>query len=49
MKVILLMALTVDGKIAKDSNHFPDWTGKADKKLFVAVSKKIMEVLLGTV
>jgi dihydrofolate reductase len=48
MKVILLMALTADGKIAKDSDHFPDWTGKADKKLFVSISKKAGVLIMGS-
>ena len=48
MKVILLMALTVDGKIAKDSNHFPDWTGKADKRLFVEITKRAGVFIIGS-
>ena len=40
MKVILLMALTVDGKIARHPDQFIDWSGKADKKLFVQMTKK---------
>jgi dihydrofolate reductase len=34
MKVTLVMALTVDGKIGKSPEHFPDWTGKEDKRIF---------------
>jgi dihydrofolate reductase len=41
------MATTLDGKIAKDSNHFPDWTGKADKKLFVEMTKKAGVLIMG--
>lgn len=48
MKVVLLMALTADGKIAKDSNHFPDWTGKADKKLFVSITKRAGVLIMGS-
>jgi dihydrofolate reductase len=48
MKVTLLMALTLDGKIAKDSNHYPDWTGKEDKKLFAGISKKAGVVIMGS-
>ena len=47
MKVILMMAMTVDGKIAKTSDHFPDWTSKEDKKLFWKTSKEHGVVLLG--
>ena len=46
MKVILLMAMTLDGKIAKNDHHFPDWTGSADKKLFVEITKKAGEIFL---
>ena len=48
MKVTLLMALTLDGKIAKGSDHYPDWTGKEDKKLFARISKKAGVVLMGS-
>ncbi len=47
IKVILLMAQTLDGKIARDSEHFPDWTGKADKKLFQQVTKKAGVMIMG--
>lgn len=43
-----MMAVTVDGKIAKDDRHFPDWTGKADKKLFVEVTKKSGVMIMGS-
>ena len=48
MKVTLLMALTLDGRIAKDPDHYPDWTGKADKKLFAGISKKAGVVIMGS-
>lgn len=32
-----MMAMTVDGKIAKTADHFPDWTSKEDKKLFAKI------------
>lgn len=41
------MAQTLDGKIGKDAEHFPDWTGKADKKLFVQVTKKAGVLIMG--
>ena len=47
MKVILLMAITLDGKIGKDSEHFPNWTGKADKKLFVKMTKDAGAIIMG--
>ena len=48
MKVTLLMAITLDGKIAKDSDHFPDWTGKADKKFFMERTKKAGCLVMGS-
>lgn len=48
MKVILVIALTVDGKIGLHSDHFPDWTEPADKKLFMAVSKRAGVIILGS-
>jgi dihydrofolate reductase len=48
MKLILLMAVTVDGMIARDDAHFPDWTGRADKRLFVAVTKKAGVIIVGS-
>ena len=48
MKVSLLMAITLDGKIAKYSDHLPDWTEKADKKLFVEVTKKAGVMIMGS-
>ena len=40
MKVTMLMALTVDGKIGKDAYHFTDWTGREDKRMFKQISLK---------
>jgi len=48
MKVTLLMALTLDGKIGKSPDHFPDWTEKEDKRLFVKISKKAGAVIMGS-
>jgi dihydrofolate reductase len=47
MKIILMMAMTADGKIAKTSDHFPDWTSKEDKKYFFETTKKHGVVLMG--
>lgn len=47
MKIILVMAVTIDGKIAKHKNHFPDWTSKEDKKFFAKISKEHGVVLMG--
>ena len=39
--------MTADGKIAKTSDHFPDWTSKEDKKMFAEVTKKAGVVMMG--
>lgn len=48
MKLILLMAQTVDGKIARDSDHFPDWTTSADKRFFAARSREAGVIIMGS-
>lgn len=47
MKIVLLMAITLDGKIAKSTNQLADWTSKADKKIFVAETKKAGVIVMG--
>ncbi|PIP28637.1 MAG: dihydrofolate reductase [Candidatus Moranbacteria bacterium CG23_combo_of_CG06-09_8_20_14_all_35_22] len=47
MKVIMMMAMTLDGKIAKNSDHFPDWTSREDKKYFAKVSREAGVVIMG--
>lgn len=41
------MAVTADGKIAKNASHFPDWTSKEDKKIFFQESMKAGAVIMG--
>lgn len=48
MEVILLMAVTADGKIARDSDQLVDWTGKADKKYFVRITKEAGVMIMGS-
>lgn len=48
MDVIMLMAATVDGKIARNANELVDWTGKADKKYFVRVTRKAGAMIMGS-
>ena len=47
MKLILMMAMTVDGIIAKDKNQNADWTSKSDKKVFIAETKKHKAIIFG--
>ena len=48
MDVILLMATTLDGMIARDENQLVDWTGKADKKYFVQITKEAGAMIMGS-
>ncbi len=47
MKIILLMAITLDGKIAKHATQLTDWTSQADKKNFVEETKKAGVIIMG--
>lgn len=48
MKTVLVAAVTADGFIGRTSAHFADWTGKADKKLFVQITKEAGTVIMGS-
>ena len=48
MHVSLMVAITIDGKIARRSDHYPDWTGKADKQLYVEITKKAGVMIMGS-
>lgn len=48
MKIILLMAMTADGMIARDSMQPVDWTGKADKGYFVRITKEAGVMIMGS-
>ncbi len=48
MKLTLVMAVTVDGKIARHDDHFPDWTGKADKRMFKRLTEQAGVVIMGS-
>lgn len=48
MKVILIMAQTMEGIISRNSNEFIDWTGSADKKKFVEITKEAGVVIMGS-
>lgn len=42
------MAVSSDGKIAKDKDHFANWTSKEDKQLFVQTSKDFGMIIMGS-
>lgn len=48
MKLTMMMAVTVDGMIARDHAHFPDWTCKADKQLFKRLTQAAGVVIFGS-
>ena len=47
MKITLIMAQTIDGKVARTENEFINWTGSEDKKVFVRETKRIGTVIMG--
>lgn len=47
MKIVLVMAMSIDGIIAKDDSHVADWTTSADKKAFAAETKKHGVIIMG--
>lgn len=47
MKTTLLMAQTVDGKIARGENELINWTSKEDKKFFVSETKRVGVIIMG--
>lgn len=48
MKTVIVAAVTADGFIGRTSEHLADWTGKADKKLFVQVTKEAGVMVMGS-
>jgi dihydrofolate reductase len=48
MNVVLIAALTADGFIGRSASHLADWTGTADKKLFVQVTKQLGTMVMGS-
>jgi dihydrofolate reductase len=47
MKVLLLAAISVDGRIAKTESQFADWTSKEDKRFFVSKTKEVGVIIMG--
>ncbi len=49
MKTFLIAALSADGYIAKDASHSPfNWTGTADKKRFIELTKRAGVIITGS-
>ena len=47
MRILLLAAITLDGKIARNEKHFVDWSSREDKKLFFSTSKRAGVIIVG--
>lgn len=47
MKVILVAAVTIDGKLARNPAHFVDWSSREDKRLFFSLSKQAGVIIIG--
>lgn len=47
MIVKLLIACTIDGMIARDSNHFVNWSGSEDKKYFKKITTECGVMIMG--
>jgi dihydrofolate reductase len=48
MKVSLIATISADGFIARDHNELADWSSKADKKLFVELTKRAGVMVMGS-
>lgn len=47
MEIILLAAVSLDGKMARHAAHLSDWTSPEDKKLFSGETRRAGVILLG--
>lgn len=48
MKLTTMMAITADGIIGRDRDHFPNWTCGADKRMFKKVTQDAGVVIMGS-
>src|SRR3954451_674847 len=47
MQVILMAAVTLDGKLARHAGHLTDWTSPEDKRLFWAETRQAGVIIIG--
>ncbi|MBI4128377.1 MAG: dihydrofolate reductase [Parcubacteria group bacterium] len=47
MKIVMVMAMSADGRIARGERELIDWTSKEDKRHFVGVTKRARVVIVG--
>jgi dihydrofolate reductase len=45
--IVAIAAVTIDGKIARSANHFPDWTSPEDKTFFQSMLDKSDVFVIG--
>jgi dihydrofolate reductase len=45
--IAAIAAMTIDGKIARNANHFPDWTSPEDKTFFQSMLTKYDVMVMG--
>src|SRR5947207_8764890 len=47
MKVTMVVVVTIDGKLARNSAHFSNWSSPEDKKIFVSLTKRAGVIIMG--
>src|SRR5215469_3671616 len=47
MRVLLMAAMTIDGKIARDKHEVIDWSSPEDKSMFMRVSRESGVLIMG--
>jgi dihydrofolate reductase len=47
MEIILMAAMTLDGKLARHAAHLSDWTSPEDKKLFRTETRRAGVIIIG--
>jgi dihydrofolate reductase len=47
MEIILMAAITLDGRMARDAAQLSDWTSREDKKLFRDQTKRAGVIIIG--
>ncbi len=48
MRIFIIAAVTADGFIARTGTHGADWTGNADKKVFIKLTKEAGTIVMGS-
>lgn len=48
MDILMVMAMTLDGKIARSNRELVNWTGAADKRYFVRITRECGVMIMGS-